>query len=165
MWYTITQVLLGFNHISQCFSCFTTLYAILYGTSLQMNPLVVRRGGKEIEFGAKTAFRKVDAHDFLAATVHFSHIFCWERYVSHMTFRAPSQPPDSQVESQRRRSSEHVAPSCRAWLGQWSSASLQHGHHPSCNWPSTLTAATGNEIELDSVKSDWIKFNRLNQIW
>ena len=30
-------------------------------------------GGKEVEFGAKTAFWKVDDHDVLAATVHFSH--------------------------------------------------------------------------------------------
>ena len=36
-------------------------------------PLVVRRGGKEVEFGAKTAFWKVDDHDFLAATLLFSH--------------------------------------------------------------------------------------------
>ena len=27
----------------------------------------------EVEFSAKTAFRKVDAHDFLAATAHLSH--------------------------------------------------------------------------------------------
>ena len=32
------------------------------------HPLVVRRGRKDVEFGAKTAFRKVDALDFLAAS-------------------------------------------------------------------------------------------------
>ena len=73
----------------------------------------------------------------------------------------------------------------------WSSPSLQHGHHPSCNRPRTLTAATGrcssepfasvigaaevpagpvqrqirlNEIELNSIKSNPIALNSIKWI-
>ena len=75
--------------------------------------------------------------------------------------------------------------------GQLSSPSFQHGHHPSCNRPRTLTAATGqcmsgpaasvigaaevpagpverqirlNEIELKSIKSNPIALNLIKRI-
>ena len=95
----------------------------------------------------------------------------------------------------RRRPGRSVLPSQSSWKVRltivWSSPSLQHGHHPSCNRPRTLTAATGrcmsgpfasvigaaevpagpvqgrirlNEVELNSIKSNPIALNSIKRI-